>query len=161
VEGDVAWLTVTAPAGAGTDRRPDSQLSSDELDLNGLVAELCLEVVDEAFAVVGLPRLKAGRRGGDSRFMPLGEARGVKPSSRLMASRVSSLRRRGSTLVLRRLDVRSHSVGMARAVALSALCSLRRRRRLISRLPHGAVHRALKSRRGVLGDWAVHQPNPR
>jgi hypothetical protein len=46
---------------------------------------------------------------------------------------------------------------LAFAGSARALRSLRRRRRLVSQLPHGVVDCALESRMGVSGNCAVHQ----
>jgi len=75
-------------------RRAESVLQDldralEELDLHGLVADLGLEVVDEAVAVVGLPRLEAGLHGGDGLVTPLGEPCGG--DAELAAERVERL----------------------------------------------------------------------
>ena len=47
-----------------------------DLDLHGLVADLGLEVVDEAVAEVGLARLDPGLHAGERLVTPLGELAG-------------------------------------------------------------------------------------
>jgi len=62
-------------------RRADAVLQDldralEELDLHGLVADLGLEVVDEAVAVVWLPGLEPCLHGGEGLVTPLGEPAG-------------------------------------------------------------------------------------
>jgi len=135
----------------------DLDLLLEELDLHGLVADLGLEVVDEAVAVVGLARLEPGLHAGKRLVTPLGEfagrdaERSAEGVERLSADEPQDdlgLAAAGpSSLVLA-----VASVGSARAPR-----SLHRRRRLVSWLPHGVVHCALESQAGVSGNYAAHQ----
>gem|GEM_PF-3260156 len=54
----------------------DLDLFLEELDLHGLVADLALEVVDEAVAMIGLARLEPGLHAGERLVTPLGELAG-------------------------------------------------------------------------------------
>ena len=54
----------------------DLDLLLEELDLHGLVADLGLEIVDEAVAVIGLAQLEPGLHAGKHLVTPLGELAG-------------------------------------------------------------------------------------
>ncbi len=70
------WRRVTSPGSQRWPPRRRAEAVLQDLDLYGLVADLGLEVVDEAVAVVWLPGLEPCLHGGEGLFTPLGEPAG-------------------------------------------------------------------------------------
>ena len=114
----------------------DLDLLLEELDLHGLVADLGLEVMDEAVAVVGLARLEPGLHAGVRLVTPLGEL--ARRDAELAAERVERLATEDAEddLGLAAAGPASAVGGMVMEVAFvgspRALSSLSRQRRLVS-----------------------------
>ncbi|MEY4534577.1 MAG: hypothetical protein RLZZ246_895 [Planctomycetota bacterium] len=111
-EGDIAWLTAMASAAEAV--LQDLDILLEELDLRGLAADLGLQVVDEAVAMIGLAGLEPGLHGGEGLVTPLGERAGR--DSELAAEGIEGLATKDAEDDLR--------LASARPAALVGLCAL-------------------------------------